>query len=132
MVRAASSKTKKDARASKHERDQQDGGHATDTQHCKEHAIFLSCSDGHTRRAGKGRKHGKDGVKITTGKGNSKQGKGARGGKAGCARSTPDGKPICFKYNSQAGCNATKCSFLHACGKCFAMDHPMHACPHAQ
>jgi len=60
------------------------------------------------------------------GKGKGKGGKRPREGK--CAQQTPDGKRICYGFNSKnEGCARTTCIFLHACGKCFK-DHPMWQC----
>jgi hypothetical protein len=47
-------------------------------------------------------------------------------GKSGCARTTPDGKPICFKYNEGA-CAKKDCIFHHVCGLCFGK-HDMRQC----
>ena len=60
-------------------------------------------------------KHSKGGGK---GAGKQKRSKGAgksKGGSgkaSGCARVTPEGKPICYNFNSGAGCK-TKCRFTH-------------------
>ena len=66
------------------------------------------------------------------GKGKKGGGKGKRngGGEPGkCARTTPDGKPICYRYNSQNDrCKTKGCKFLHVCGLCYGT-HPMHECP---
>ena len=64
-----------------------------------------------------------------------KGGKGGKGGKGppleipkGCARTTPDGKFICYGYNDKAvRCRNPRCSFEHCCGICFGR-HPMYAC----
>ena len=65
--------------------------------------------------------HAKGNVKKT--KKQKKQDSKDRGkgkGKSGCRRSTPEGEPICFAYNSPQGCpKGQKCQFLHVCGKCF-------------
>ena len=60
-------------------------------------------------------------------------GKGGKGsGKAGgCASKTSDGKDICYRFNGEQGCDATKCRFAHVCGVCFARGVPMHSCLHA-
>jgi hypothetical protein len=43
---------------------------------------------------------------------------------------TPDGKPMCFKFNSSAGCpNGATCTFQHACGGCFKHGVSMKNCP---
>ena len=44
----------------------------------------------------------------------------ALGGKA----RTPQGKDICFGFNSAAGCRLTSCSRLHVCARCFDR-HPI-------
>ena len=45
-------------------------------------------------------------------KGDRKGGKGKKG-------LTPDGKKICWGYNSTSGCQRENCSFLHVCNLCF-------------
>ena len=36
------------------------------------------------------------------------------------AERTPEGKPICFRYNAPNGCkNGAKCHFAHVCSLCF-------------
>ena len=63
--------------------------------------------------------------------GKGKDGKGKDAKSRGCANKTPDGKPICYKYNNQnERCVKAKCTFLHVCGRCFK-DHPMYSpqCP---
>ena len=46
----------------------------------------------------------------------------------GCARFTPDGKPICFGYNDRnVRCRNPRCTFEHVCGVCFQR-HPLYAC----
>ena len=66
---------------------------------------------------GKGRKNPR---RRTGGKG---KGKGN-----GCKPKTPDGKLVCFDYNSGDGCSRSGCKFLHICGTCFGK-HPMQECP---
>ncbi len=74
-------------------------------------------------RPGKGAKKGKDGKKgAATGKGLPK-GKGNS--------RTPDGKPVCFRYNSKGGCKkGAKCHFMHVCSLCFGA-HTKLQCPTA-
>ena len=63
--------------------------------------------------------------------GRGKDGKGKNVGGKGCANKTPDGKPICYKYNNQnERCVKAKRTFLHVCGRCFK-DHPTYSpqCP---
>ena len=66
-------------------------------------------------------------------KGKGRKGKG-KGKGAGKAKGTPDGRQICFSYNSVAGCSEP-CpdSRLHVCRVrgCFG-NHPMMTCPNAQ
>jgi len=72
----------------------------------------------------KGRGKGKD-------KGRGLKRDGNSSGSTGCARNTPDGKPICYKYNNKKeGCARKGCSFAHVCGRCFAA-HPMFRCSNA-
>ena len=72
---------------------------------------------------GGGAKGGKNGGKAG-GKGGVKKNKGK--GK-GCARTTPDGKGVCYSFNSQ-GCNTPDCRFAHVCGVCFKAGVDMHSC----
>ena len=67
-----------------------------------------------------------------TGKGGKKGGKkgGAKGtkGQPHTSSSTPDNKPICFRYNSKGGCKkGAKCHFTDVCSICFG-PHPRHQC----
>ena len=76
--------------------------------------------------------------------GNGGKGKGGKGGKngknkgqkqqpapAGCARTTPGGKAICYGFNRQnAGCTRANCPFVHVCGVCFKEGVPMYSCSH--
>ena len=77
-------------------------------------------------RKTKGPGKGKD----AKGKGKGKKGKGKdnKGGKF--AGATPDGKKICFDYNSEKGCSKNPCSYLHVCRVmgCFS-SHPSHQHP---
>ena len=69
-------------------------------------------------------------TKRTTGKGRGKgkDGKGAKKLKEGSDR-TPDGQPICFRYNGKGGCKqGAKCHFVHVCMLCFGK-HPATQCP---
>ena len=66
--------------------------------------------------------------KSAKGKGKSKDGKGAKKLKEGSDR-TPDGQPICFRYNGKGGCKqGAKCHFVHVCMLCFGK-HPATPCP---
>lgn len=75
-----------------------------------------------------------DGQYQKTKKVKNKKGKGAGKGKVnkfGCAIRTPEGKTICFGYNSAATkCKNRGCNHQHVCGKCFGK-HPMYACTNA-
>ena len=82
-------------------------------------------NDRGNRKAGRGR-----------GKGKSKGGKRLKpGGKSlevpkGCARTTPDGRFICYGYNDfSIRCRNPQCQFIqgHVCGICF-QKHPMYSC----
>ena len=48
----------------------------------------------------------------------------AKVGSFKCPKVTPDGDPICFRYNSMSGCKTSKCKFKHCCGVCFQAGHP--------
>ena len=55
-------------------------------------------------------------------------GKGKATATAKGSSMTPDDKPICFRYNSKAGCKKKdKCHFAHVCQLCFAK-HPAYQC----
>ena len=74
-------------------------------------------------------------MKKGKGKGTGEGRKGGRGGKnkdvndSGCKRMTPDGRPICYRFNSPGGCVKDKCNFVHVCGNCCAKDHNLTTCP---
>ena len=61
------------------------------------------------------------------------KGKGKGRGKAmrprgRCQAQTPDGRPICFRYNDvDQKCSRQGCTFAHVCGICF-QKHPLYAC----
>jgi hypothetical protein len=40
----------------------------------------------------------------------------------------PDGKPMCFAFNT-GGCTNSGCKFQHACGGCFKQNVSMKDCP---
>ncbi|CAE7693021.1 DSK1, partial [Symbiodinium necroappetens] len=68
-------------------------------------------------------------------KGKGKLGKGKdkqpmkSGTRAGTSNRTPDGKPICYRFNAKGGCKkGDKCHFAHVCLHCFAK-HPATQCP---
>ena len=61
------------------------------------------------------------------GKDKGKKGKKGEGKTAKYHNRTPEGKPICYRYNSKAGCKkGDKCHFVHVCfycyGKCQTLD----------
>ena len=59
--------------------------------------------------------------------GNRAVANGDGGSRDGCKAKTPDGKMICYAYNTRDGCDRNPCRFLHVCGNCFR-DHPMTGC----
>ena len=69
-------------------------------------------------------------IKYVKGKG---KGKGKKGGKTqlpGCATHTPDGDPVCYRFNTpNEKCKEKKCRFKHLCGICFGK-HPLYQCDH--
>lgn len=67
------------------------------------------------------------GTKGDKGKGKGKSGKKGKKGKALHDR-TPDGRQICWKWNSQHERCRYKCGRVHVCQACLG-DHPLHACP---
>ena len=60
------------------------------------------------------------------GKGRNK-GRSKAGSPHGCQSKTPDGKAICFSYNTPGQACRPKCTFLHVCGRCFGQ-RPMYRC----
>ena len=62
------------------------------------------------------------------GKGKGKGGKPSQPN--GCQQKTPDGKPICFRFNTRAGCPSRNCNFCHMSGVCFKDKQPMYSCSH--
>ena len=40
---------------------------------------------------------------------------------------TPDGKPLCFKYNNNNKCTAKNCNFVHQCQRCLG-SHTKSSC----
>ena len=78
----------------------------------------------HTRGRSSGALRGK------LGRGKGKLGKGDGKTKfAATSSRTPDGKPICYRYNAKGGCKkGEKCHFAHVCLHCFAR-HPATQCP---
>jgi len=55
--------------------------------------------------------------------------KGRGRGNIDCKSKSPDGKPICYRFNTESeSCAKAKCPYLHICGRCFK-DQPMYRCP---
>ena len=66
------------------------------------------------------------------GYGKGKGSKGKQSGKKGNLHNkTPDGREICWKWNSQHERCRFNCGRVHQCQICLA-SHPMHACPHGK
>lgn len=61
------------------------------------------------------------------GKGHGKKG-GGKKGHANLHNKTPDGRQICWKWNSQHERCRYDCGRVHQCQLCLG-NHPMHACP---
>jgi len=62
------------------------------------------------------------------GTGSGKGGGGNRGGQL--LSKTPDGRMICYDFNSPKGCTRPKCSYAHVCRKAgCAGAHALQACP---
>jgi len=80
---------------------------------------------------GKGQGAGQGESKGKGDKGKSKgEKKGGFKGAGKCASKTPEGKPICYAYNSGAGgCQRKPCGFEHVCGVCFKAGHGAYNCP---
>eukprot|EP00435_Cladocopium_sp_Y103_P027204 s3945_g6.t1 len=74
---------------------------------------------------------GRTQTKVTTTPTAKGSGKGHNRGGAKPAKKlhvkTPDGRPLCFKYNNNGKCTSAKCSFVHQCQRCFG-SHPKSAC----
>lgn len=59
------------------------------------------------------------------GKGKGKKGKSSL---PNCSSHTPDGAPVCFRFNTPGEkCKERKCKFKHVCGLCFG-SHPLFKC----
>ena len=84
---------------------------------------------------GKGQGKNQGGGKGQQGGG---KGKGKKGDiqalDVGCAHKTPDGRLICYPFNSRkngkGSCTKPNCMFAHVCGICFAEGVPLFACNH--
>jgi hypothetical protein len=62
------------------------------------------------------------------GKGGKGRNKGGKGSAKGSSK-TPEGKPICFRFNNpQGGCRNKKCKYQHVCNLCFGKSHPSFQC----
>jgi len=88
---------------------------------------------------GKGKGKGKDKGKEAKGGNGQRPGAGQRtkerkrgsamkGAPKGCTDRTPDGKNICFGFNTKEGCTRAPCPFAHVCGKCFTPNVPIFQC----
>jgi hypothetical protein len=86
----------------------------------------------HWQEEDAGGKGGKEGGKKRH-KGGGKEGKGKGSktkGKSDLLSKTPDGRLICFGYNSTEGCKKPGCSMLHVCRKKGCLQtHPLHEHP---
>ena len=74
---------------------------------------------------------GKPGKNKGRGKGEAKKGRGKGDGKKGMRpklNRTPDGQPICFKYNNNSGGCDGRCGMLHACQYCLLEDCAAYKC----
>eukprot|EP00435_Cladocopium_sp_Y103_P023727 s652_g5.t1 len=60
-------------------------------------------------------------------KGNKGKGKSFSKGKDGLHKKTPDGREICFKWNSMKERCRYDCGRVHVCMRCFGK-HPLHMC----
>ena len=61
------------------------------------------------------------------GKGKGKQQKGKAAGH--CETHTPEGDPICFRFNTPGEkCKVKKCKYRHCCGICHSEKHAMFQC----
>ena len=90
-------------------------------------AGYTAWQPGKGRRGGKAKGKGKDG-----GKGKGKWGNAQRPpAPTNWHSKTPDGKPICFKYNNQYERCDGRCGMVHCCRICFGR-HPVHAHPRAR
>lgn len=64
------------------------------------------------------------------GKGKSRKGRLGADSRAGFVYSTtPDGRQICYAYNSQNGTCRGNCGRVHVCQFCLSPKHNRHACP---
>ena len=41
---------------------------------------------------------------------------------------TPEGRAICFRFQSKGGCKNQKCRFVHCCADCLSTDHSADSC----
>ena len=86
--------------------------------------IFVCSSGPGPTVVKKDKKGGKKGNRKGAGKG--------KVNKFGCHIRTPEGRTICFGYNSnQTRCKNRGCNHQHVCGRCFGK-RPMYACSNSQ
>ena len=65
------------------------------------------------------------------GKAKAKSGKHAGGKRsAPCEGTTPEGKRVCYAFNSEGCQKGSACRFEHVCGICFKKGVPMQECKH--
>ena len=65
-------------------------------------------------------------------KGGKDKGKG-KSRPPGCASQTPEGVPVCYRYNTpNEKCKQKKCKFAHVCGVCFSDKHAMFQCTNSR
>ena len=76
---------------------------------------------------GKGKKAQKAAAKAAAAQAAGKNPEGKGKGKGKLVSASPDGRQICFGYNSVAGCSAAACARLHVCRvKGCLGEHPTH------
>ena len=55
------------------------------------------------------------------------KGKGKKG-RESLHTHTPDGRQICFRWNSMKERCRFKCGRVHVCQRCLSSEHPLHMC----
>jgi hypothetical protein len=88
-------------------------------------SLASSGSGGGGRPAGAAAKPGQGGPQ-SPGKGSKGAGRATKNVKKLQVK-TPDGRPLCFKYNNNNKCNSKNCNFVHQCQRCLG-NHPKSAC----
>ena len=68
---------------------------------------------------------GYDGDRPPKGRGKGGKGKASKGG---LRKKTPDGREICYKWNSMKERCRVQCGRVHVCMRCLG-SHPLHMCP---